>query len=98
MTTIDEVVEALQVVLTEVAEAAARQTGCVQRAVKFSGATLVKTLVLGWLSDPDAPLSGLCQAADRLGVTLRPQAIDQRFTPALADCLKLVLEAALNKW
>lgn len=97
MTTIPQVAEAMQTVLTTVAEQATRQSGAVQRQGKFSGATLVQTLVLGWLAAPDASLDQLCQTAVRLGVAVTPQALDQRFTPALAAALRQVLEAALGQ-
>ncbi len=99
MATITELPAVLQALLGTVAEQAARHTGCVQRQRpgKFGGATLVQTLVLGWLADPDAPLTGLCRAAARVGVAVTPQALDQRFTPALAACLQRVLVAALTE-
>jgi Transposase DDE domain len=97
MPTIAEVTPHLQAVLSEVAERAAHQTGCVQRQRKFGGATLVQTLVLGWLTNPDASLAALCRAAARLGVDIAPQALDQRFTPALATCLHQVLVATLRE-
>lgn len=49
----------LQQHLTSTAEQAARSHGCVQRVRQFSGATLVQTLVLGFLDNPDASLSEL---------------------------------------
>lgn len=97
MRTIAEVAIALQSVLTETAEAAARATGCVQRVRKFCGATLVQTLVLGWLAQPEATVTQLSQMGVRLGVVASPQALDQRFTPALAACLERVLTAALGQ-
>jgi hypothetical protein len=83
--------------LTTTAEAAARQTGCVQRVRQFSGATLVQTCVLGFLEAPDASLSELCQMAALRGVTITPQGLAQRFTPALAATLQLVLEALVRE-
>lgn len=97
MATIADLPAVLQALLGTVAEQAAHHSGCVQRQRrgKFGGATLLQTLVLGWLADPDAPLTGLCRAAARVGVAVTPQALDQRFTPALAACLEQVLVAAL---
>jgi hypothetical protein len=97
MATIPEVATALQHVLTTTAETAARTTACVQRVVKFTGATLVQTLVFGWLADPAAPLSGLCQTAAARGVAVTPQGLAQRFTAATAACLRTVLEATLTE-
>jgi hypothetical protein len=97
MRTIADVATALQGVLTEVADAAAAATGCVQRVRRFRGATLVQTLVLGWLAQPAATVTQLSQMGVRVGVVASPQALDQRFTPALAACLQQVLEAALTE-
>jgi hypothetical protein len=94
MTTIPKVAAALQAVLTTTAEQAARRSGAVQRTTKFTGATLVQTLVFGWLADPAATLEQLCTMARRLGVAVTPQALDQRFTPALAAGLQAVLVSA----
>jgi hypothetical protein len=97
MATIAEVATAMQRVLTTTADTAARTSGCVQRVVKFTGATLVQTLVFGWLADPAASLSGLCQTAAARGVAITPQGLAQRFTAATAACLRAVLEATLTE-
>lgn len=87
----------LQHHLTVTAEDAARRSGCVQRVRQFSGATLVQTCVLGFLEAPDASLSELCQLAAVRGVTITPQGLAQRFTPALATTLQAVLEALIQE-
>ena len=87
----------LQHHLTVTAEDAARASGCVQRTRQFSGATLVQTCVLGFLEAPDASLSELCQLAAVRGVTITPQGLAQRFTPALAATLQRVLEALVHE-
>jgi hypothetical protein len=97
MLTVAKVATALQTVLTSTAETAARQTGCVQRVRQFTGATLVHTLVLGWLAHPAATLVQLCQMAATRGVLITPQGLDARFTPAAATCLKEVLRAAVTE-
>ncbi len=96
MTTLPQMAAVLQTVLTQVADACAQRTGAVQRVRKFSGATLVQTLVLGWLGQPTATLEALAQTAASLGVTISPQGLDQRFTPATATCLGEVLEYAVG--
>lgn len=95
MTTIPQIAEAMQRVLTTGADEIARQTGFVQRKVKLSGSTFVQALVFGWLDNPAASLSGLTGAAAAVGVPITNQGLDQRFTPAAAACLKEVLEAAV---
>jgi hypothetical protein len=97
MTTIADLATTLQTVLTTTADAVARATGAVQRRSKLSGAALVQTLVLGWLHAPQASLGQLSQMAATLGIGVTPQALDQRFTAALAACLEDVLAAAVRQ-
>jgi hypothetical protein len=89
-----QVADALCRVLTNIADQAARPSGCIQRQRTFSGATLIQTLVFGWLHQPRATLEQLAQMAATVGVVVTPQGVDKRFTEALARCLKQVLEAA----
>jgi hypothetical protein len=96
MTSIATIADSVLSVFTDVAERAARLTGCVQRYRAFSGATLVQTLVFGWLASPSASLHQLTQMAAARGVVVSPQALDQRFTARLAATLRQVLEAMLS--
>ena len=97
MIILSELATSLQTLLTDEAEAAAREAGWVRRCRQFSGATLVQTLVLGWLSNPRAPSDGLADVAADLGVHVSPQAVDKRFTPAGTHCLARVLTQALQR-
>ncbi len=97
MTTIPHVARTMRTLLTITAETVARQTGCVQRRSKLTGAGLVQTLVLGWLAEPAATLQQLTQMAARLGITITPQALQQRFTAATAAGLEQVLAAAVTQ-
>ena len=54
MILISDLAATLQTLLTTEAEDAARATDWVRRCRQFRGATLVQTLVLGWLHDPRA--------------------------------------------
>jgi hypothetical protein len=85
----------LHQLLTTTADDAARATGCVRRTRRFTGATLCQTLVFGWLATPAATLDQLCQMAAACGVCIRPQGLARRFTPAAAQMLKQVLDAAV---
>src|SRR2546426_12658176 len=49
--------------LEERADIVAKETGCVQRTRKFSGASLLQTLVFGWQHHPDASLEQLASTA-----------------------------------
>jgi len=96
MTTIPQVARVLQRVLGPVAERAARATGLVQRTSKLTGARFVQTLVFGWLAQPQARLSQLVQMAATLGVPITAQGLDERFGVASAECLREVLEEAVQ--
>jgi len=96
MSSLPQVAQAMRHVLTTVAEEAARATGCVHRQRAFSGPSWVQTLVFGCLGTPQPSLETLAQSAAALGVTVTPQALDQRFTAAGAACLEQVLAAAVT--
>jgi len=84
MTTVSQLTQALQEVFTTTADALARRTGFVQRASKLTGALFAQTLVFGWLANPQASLEGLAPVAAAVGVTIRAQSLDERFTEAAA--------------
>lgn len=87
----------LQHHLTVTAEMAARERKCVERTRRFSGATLIQTLVLGFLETPDASLSAVCHMAATRGVAISPQGLAQRFTPELTATLGDVLAAIVQE-
>jgi len=93
MSTIPQVSQAMQTVLTSVADTAARTSKFVQRTSKLTGALFVQTLVLGFLANPRATREQLAQTAVTLGLTISPQGFDNRMTMAGADCLAEVLDA-----
>lgn len=95
MWTVTQVSSTLQQVVTTTANQLARETGFVQRASKLTGAAFVQTLLFGWLNNPQATLQQLAQMAGTVGVSISPQGLDQRFTPAAAQFLRRVLEAAV---
>jgi len=84
----------MQTVLTSVADTAARASSFVQRASKLSGARFAQTLVLGFLSNPQATREELAQTAATLGLSITPQGLDQRLSETGASCLLQVLDAA----
>jgi len=95
--TIPQVAQAMQTVLTTVADTAAHETKFVQRASKMTGSLFAQTLTLGWLANPQASLEELTQTAATLGVAISPQGLDERFTQAAAHCLQQVLQAAVQQ-
>lgn len=87
----------MQELLTDLAEQAAWDNHACQRSSPLSGATLVQTLVLGYLADANAALEDLAQTAALLGCPVSPQAIEQRFSPQLAHCLERLLGQAVGR-
>jgi hypothetical protein len=83
--------------LTDLAEHAAWGAAACQRTLPLSGAALVQALVLGYLADPGAALEDLAQTAALRGRPVSPQALDQRFTRQLADCLERLLGQAARR-
>src|SRR5438067_8140369 len=94
MATIPQVSQALQTVLTSLADAAARATRFVLRQSKLTAALFTQTLVLGFLANPHSTREELAQTAATLGLSISPQGLDQRMTESGAECLLEVLDAA----
>lgn len=89
--------KALQNLLQAAARQAGLASGFLQRQSKLTPELFVQTLTFGWLANPSASLQQLTQTASLLGTDLSAQALDQRFSPEAATCLKLVLEAAVEQ-
>jgi len=88
MNILSRIADAMQTVLTIIADNISRESGFVKRLRKLSGSKFVQTLVFGWLSNPSATLDELAQTAAALGLHITPQALDKRFTKKAADFLK----------
>ena len=74
-----------------------RHTGVIRRLRKFSGDTLVKTLVLTVMKSPNAKPVDYAATAARFGVFVTPEAVEHRFTPALTEFLHEALEQVLTE-
>lgn len=92
MTSVTYVGEQLQHILQERANELAKETGCVVRVRKFTGATLLQTLVFGWQQHPDASLEQLASTAQLGEISVSDTAVDKRFSEACAQFLHRVLE------
>ena len=66
-TTIQQLSEMLQALLTEDANRIGRESGFIQRERKFSGASFAQSMVFGWQANPKASLEDLCQSAQVCG-------------------------------
>jgi hypothetical protein len=82
---------ALQTLLIDGAEKAAKDARFVLRKRKITGAGFVQALVLGWLDDPDAKLDDL---AAPLGVAA--QSLQERFDSRAVDCLRRVFKEVMG--
>src|SRR5260370_15789541 len=87
MTSVAYVSEQLQFILEERACELARETGCIVRQRKFSGADLVQMLVFGFQQHPHASLEELASTAEIREGSVSDTAVDKRFTPACARLL-----------
>ena len=96
MSSVTYLSEQLYRLLEERADQIAQQTDCVQRRRKFSGASLLQTLVFGWQQHPDASLEQLASTAAVADVLVTDTAVHKRFTPQAAKFLHAMLEEACS--
>jgi hypothetical protein len=94
---IAQLAHSLQSILTTGANQAARDSHFIRRQRKLTGASFVQTLVFSWLDDPEATLGDLAQTSATVGTPVSPQALEQRFGAAAADCLRRVLQQAVSQ-
>jgi hypothetical protein len=94
---LSKVSEALQRLFGDLAEGTGKESRVVKRTRKFSVMTLTKTFVLGFLQDPKSSDEKLARFAVQCGVDVSPQAIEQRYTPALAEHLKRLFQEATKQ-
>jgi hypothetical protein len=95
--TVSNIATILQEVLVEKAEALARSSGFIVRQRALTGSSFAAGLVIGWLSDEQASLSGLQQMVRAGGSQLSRQGLAQRFTASAAAFMKGLLEYSLSK-
>ena len=95
MTTIHELTETVQTLLTTTADELAKTTKFIQRQRQVTGAGFAQTLVLGGLAQPEATRKQQHQAAVQVGMQVSAQGLEQRFSAAAVDFMRQVLEAAL---
>jgi len=96
MSIIGKVASSLQTALGSALDQLGRRTGVIQRQRKFTGASLLKTMVLTLLKSPGAKTDAFVATAAQLGVTVTAKAIDDRFTDKLVDFLRAGLEHMLG--
>lgn len=92
MQSVSQVETSLKTIMEERAQVLARETGCIQRERKFTGADLLQTLVFGWLAHPESSLEQLASTAATRDVVVSDSAIHNRFTEPCAYFLHAVLQ------
>src|SRR5438105_2743163 len=98
MSSVPQVAEAIQRVLTTHAKDIERETGFVQRSTaQLDGPIFAQTTVLCWMDEPEASYSQLRQVAGSLGVSVSNQAIEQRFGETSAALLRELLQEAVTE-
>jgi hypothetical protein len=90
--TLDRLAEALQTLFTTDADQAAKDSGMIRRQRKLTGAAFVQAVVFHWLDNPQATIEEVIDDLD-----LSEQAFNERLDDRAADCLRLVLEKALQR-
>jgi hypothetical protein len=93
---ISQVASLLQSTLGPELDTIGRQTGVIQRQRKFSGASLLKMVVLTVMKTPNATTDDFVATAAQLGVMVTPEAVEKRFTETLVAHLKAGLEHMLR--
>jgi hypothetical protein len=97
MSMMTSIARSVQALLGPLAEEVAAEVPVVQRKRKFSPATLARTFVLGFLLKPNASDRDLARTAARCGVLVTPQAVEQRYTDAMARFLEALFRKAITQ-
>ena len=98
MSSISQVSDTMQMILSSRAKALERESGFVERSsAQLDGPTFSQTTVLTWMHTSDASYTQLRHTAASLGVHVSNQAIEQRFGAASARLLRALLEEAVGQ-
>ncbi len=98
MSSIPQVAEAIERVLTRSAKEVERETGFVQRSTaQLDGPIFAQTTVFGWMGNPEASYAQLRHVAASLDVSVSAQAIEQRFGAESAALLRELLQEAVGE-
>src|SRR5262249_36376196 len=87
----------LQTLFSQDADRLAHQAHLIRRQRQLTGSAFAQGLVFGWLDKPQPSLDHLVCCLARAGVRLKPQSLDQRFSPAAAEFFRLLLGQALGQ-
>jgi hypothetical protein len=79
-------------------EATARETKFVQRVSTMNGQGFLKTIVLGFIEDPESSLNDLIQVSADLGIEITAQGLDQRLNEHALTFLKKMFSRAIEQF
>jgi hypothetical protein len=98
MSSISQVSETMQTILTSRAKALERESGFVERSTaQLDGPIFSQTTVLTWMHTAEASYTQLRHTAASLGVHVSNQAIEQRFGQGSVQLLRALLEEAVGQ-
>jgi hypothetical protein len=98
MSSITQVSDTMQTILTSRAKALERESGFVERSsAQLDGPIFSQTTVLTWMHTAEASYTQLRHTAASLGVQVSNQAIEQRFSEASARLMRALLEEAIGQ-
>lgn len=97
MTTITNLSQTLQTLLTTTADQLAKQTGFIRRQREVTGAGFAQALVLGGLAQPNATRKQLHHQAGQAGLRLSLQGFDQRLNGQGVVFMRSLLETTLTQ-
>lgn len=81
-----------------VAEKLSYETGFVQRRSKMTGSVFAKSILTGWLKQPQASLEMLCKRVADFGVKISPQGLGKRFNREAVVYLQGLLQHCLHEF
>lgn len=93
-----QIAAALQALLVDDARAIAHDTQLIRRHRKLSAPLLLLIFVTGFLQHPTASLSVLAQVAEDLGVSLTPQALQNRLNDKSITFFQTLFDRSLVHW
>lgn len=80
------------------AEGIGRETKFVQRKSRISGLVFLKTMIFGFMEDPQASLTDLARQSYTLGVVVNPQAIHERINRYAVEFMKCMFLHAFEQF
>jgi hypothetical protein len=97
MTTIAELAEIIQTLLTTTADELARKTGFIERQRKVTGSGFAQALIFSFMADAASTRIGVNQTAATIGMVLSTPGLDKRFNGKAVYFLDSLLAEAVRR-